>query len=896
MDKSRRPILITSETTPKLPILIIDKEGEIGNSLCEKLKNQFLIVFVTNSQKLTTKNIIQIPYHKKIPAIPDNTYSHMFVIYNDEKDMLDILPALSKKAKQTNAKILFISSFLSVSAPLFKDLSIRFPHLEILLFGEAFNNTLNDSSQLSIFLRQARQSGRILVPNAGLRKTYPILFEDIIAGIIAVGFSLERRKKISLLFSKHPYTEMSLARMLQKRDPLLKIDFKKEKDKDLEAYIPEDGEYVFNNYDIEDKIKKLDLSRNPTKEKELVSRKKVSIIKKKKQKHLQMWYIVIIILILLLPVIITLASAGLGAIFLANSVKTIQTGNIIKAQEYANLAKIAFTSAQATDNTLSLLDIFVKSPNETLREQISTGQEISQTETETFSAIKTLQDIFNAKSLNPKDDFLHSLATLKNTMITLQKLKAEKKLPSNILTKLTEMNDTISLFENTTDALPLLLGFDEPKQYLILFQNNMELRPGGGFIGSYGLAKISEGKVNDFKVYDVYDADGKLTDHIEPPFVLRRYLGVSHWFLRDSNYDVDFSKDAITAANFLNLELGEKIDGVIAIDTDFLKKMLEVFGSITVPDYNQTVTPDNFYLLTQDHAEKDFFPGSTQKKDFLKTLYNTMFAQLTTNKKIPYSKIISKIGESAKEKHLMFAFPQSNTQQFFTVNNLSASLWDDRKKPDNGILDYFGVVDANLGTNKVNYYVKRNIAQKATVDDQGNLQETAEITYENTSNKGSPYAGDYKNYVRFILPDGAKLTEVRINDNPTPITDAIIDPAQFSQKTFLPPTELEVEKSQESGKILYGFLITIPTGQTKKVAITYNLPNAINADRAIFNYDLKLFKQPGTENDSYTFSLSYPDSFKLLKATPDISDVGGKIIYSTNLSQDLNPQANFTKK
>jgi len=64
----------------------------------------------------------------------------------------------------------------------------------------------------------------------------------------------------------------------------------------------------------------------------------------------------------------------------------------------------------------------------------------------------------------------------------------------------------------------------------------MELRPGGGFIGSYGILTMDKGKVSDFKIHDVYDADGKLKASIEPQFPVRRYLKLPHLFLRDSNF------------------------------------------------------------------------------------------------------------------------------------------------------------------------------------------------------------------------------------------------------------------------------------------------------------------------------------------------------------------------
>jgi len=95
-------------------------------------------------------------------------------------------------------------------------------------------------------------------------------------------------------------------------------------------------------------------------------------------------------------------------------------------------------------------------------------------------------------------------------------------------------------------------------------------------------------------------------------------MGAPNWFLRDSNFNPDFAMSASQAASFLKLETGESINGVIGIDVSFLSSLLDATGPVKLPDYQQTLTKDNFYLLTQSQVENNFFPGSTQKKDFLK--------------------------------------------------------------------------------------------------------------------------------------------------------------------------------------------------------------------------------------------------------------------------------------
>jgi hypothetical protein len=889
MEQQPRPLFVTTESVQSLPLLIIDKAGDLGINLVEKLKDQFLIVFVTGlpREKIneeTLKKIILIPYSKKIPMIPDNIYSHIFAFYDGEKETLEILPSLLKKAEQTKAKLLFITSLVNHSQELHKHLQFPYHKFEVIIYGEIFSNEEYLQNPLSVLIRQAKITGALVISGMGLKKAYPIFIEDVIAGIIAVGFALDKKRKLVYLFPSHPSTEISLARMLQKIDPLLKIDFKKEKEREVDSYIPPNGEYIFHEYDLERRLKRIDLTREEISEPP--SKRKVTVGMKKKRQNQKFIYIGGIALITIIPLLITLLSASIGAVFVSESVKSVEAGNISVAGQQAQTAKLLFNNASAFGNTLILLNVIAPQVKDQLLTQIATGQEISQTDVETLSAIASIKDIIGGRSLNPQSEFLHAIAIIKNSLITLQKIRAEKTLPKDILAKLENIEYPLTLSENIIDSLPLLLGFNSTKQYLILFQNNMELRPGGGFIGSYGLLNLHNGQVNSFKVYDVYDADGKLTQNIDPPFALNRYLGASHWFLRDSNFDIDFSKDAQTASNFLELETGQKVDGIIAIDTDFLKKILEGVGSISVPDYKETVTPDNFYLLTQNHAEKNFFPGSTQKKDFLSSLYDAIFLQLNENRKISKVAIINKIGEAMREKHILFSFPDKSVQELFIANDLSGTLWDGRSKSDNGVLDLVGINEANLGTNKVNYYLKRNIDQKIKIDDQGRIQSSITITYQNTSGKGSPYGGDYKNYLRFILPNGAQLQDIVINGSSIPMVSAITDKNTYSAKDFVPPSGIEVEQTQEQGDAVYGFLVSVPTGETKTVTAKYTIPPTVNINRSVINYSLKIIKQPGTEDDPYSLTLEYPAGFKLFQSSPTASDVGGKTVYNGNLSAD----------
>jgi len=892
--KHGRIHLVASEENSSYPILIIDKNGIVGSSLADKLKEQFLVVLVSGKELDIHKNIIHIPYRKKIPVIPDNSYSHIFTFYNGEEETLEMLSVLVKKAQDTNGKVLFLTPLTHNSPALFRRLDDHIYHsMGIIVYGEVFDEEARSANMVNYFIYQARKNAKLEIPNEGMGKLYPVYLADLLMVIIAAAFSEERKNGKIFVFPKHPFSEISVARIFQKINPELKIDFNKRKTRSSDYFIPDNGEYAFDSYDIEGGLRKLDLSESP--KRYSTSEKQLSApIQRRPYSHRLI--LLLLVLILLFPLLLVLITGAVGAGLLSLSLRDAEGGKFQNASQYAHFAEELFQVGETVGNNYYPADFLAPVAVQKLDENFRTGKQLAQVEVDLFSSLYVFSNIYNGTSSNPKNDFSKSLATVKNTLLKLDEMKAQNQLPQNLQARLSDNSYMIYLLENTIDTSPQILGFQGEKKYLILFQNNMELRPGGGFIGSYGILDINNGKFGKLDIHDVYDADGKLTTHIEPPFGLRRYEGASHFFLRDSNFAVDNTVNAAASADILSRETGEKVDGVITVDTNFIKNILSVLGTVTVNDYKEQVTADNFYLLTQKHAEENFFPGSTQKSDFLRSLLSSMQESLSEKKGVSYLKLSRAIEQSIKEKHLQFVFVDSAIQKIFTVNNLSGAVWDGRQINDNTFDDFLGTVDANLGQNKTNYYLHRSISQNVTISDSGQIDEEATINYQNMSKKNSVFGGDYKNYVRFILPTGADLKFVSIDNKQVAITSAITDPSLFSAANFHPPSALEIETTEVNGKEVVGFFLIVAIESSKKVSINYTVPQIISATAPSFSYDLLLRKQPGTDQDPYSLTLSYPNKFKPIDLGRDTVDLGGKLTYETALPEDRDINIKFSQK
>ena len=333
---------------------------------------------------------------------------------------------------------------------------------------------------------------------------------------------------------------------------------------------------------------------------------------------------------------------------------------------------------------------------------------------------------------------------------------------------------------------------------------------------------------------------------------------------------------------------------MIGADVSFVKNLISALGPIYVPEYKETVDRNNFYYLTQAHSEKNFFPSSTQKKDFLTFLYKAINNKISSEKKLPYISILKSIGDSVLEKHILFAFANPQVQKTFTVNGLSSSVWDERTQADSSVNDFVGINEANLGVNKANYFIGRSVSYRVQLKEDGTLLSKLSLSLKNDSTKWP--GGDYKNYIRFIVPKEASLNGITIDGNSQKIVKAVTDPLVYEAKNFTPPVGLEVEKTEEDNKTIYGFLAIVPSGKLKKIGIEYSLPQKISPDATLVSYNLKLFKQPGTEDYPIDFIFSYASAFKVLSVSKGLKDQNQKVILQEDLNQDREIQVELTQK
>jgi len=122
------------------------------------------------------------------------------------------------------------------------------------------------------------------------------------------------------------------------------------------------------------------------------------------------------------------------------------------------------------------------------------------------------------------------------------------------------LSQILKLAQPLNEYLFDIAGYNGSQRYLLLFQNNSELRPTGGFIGTYGILEIANGQIKEFFVDDIYHLDSQVINKLnnQIPAPLEKYLNVKEWYMRDCNWDPDFSFSAIDCLNLYKIESNDQ--------------------------------------------------------------------------------------------------------------------------------------------------------------------------------------------------------------------------------------------------------------------------------------------------------------------------------------------------
>lgn len=410
----------------------------------------------------------------------------------------------------------------------------------------------------------------------------------------------------------------------------------------------------------------------------------------------------------------------------------------------------------------------------------------------------------------------------------------------NALETLDEVATFVSQSKPLLQETPYLLGVDSPRTYLVLFQNDKELRPTGGFLTAYSIMKVDKAKFNPVLSNDIYNLDAKyqptlpapdpLVKYIKGPYILSKNIR-----LRDMNWSPDF----YTTMNQFLPEAAKVgvtgIDGVIAVDTQLLVNLLDAIGPIGVPGFGNFSTkiepkcncPQVIYelesfadvegpIVWDPNTGKIVYrpPNSDNRKKIIGPLMNSIMANAMGQPKEKMPALFNAAFKSLMEKHVLFYLNDPKAEAAVESFGIGGQIKDYKG-------DYLALNDANLGGRKSNLYVTTEVEQKYEVD-KGDITKTVTITYKNPERQDGWLNSVLPDWLRVYVPKGSTL----------------ISQEGFDEKAT--PYD-ELDKT-----VFAGFFNLRPEG-VAKVTLKYKLPFKAYGDMGLL-----IQKQPGLDNPLYT--------------------------------------------
>jgi hypothetical protein len=363
----------------------------------------------------------------------------------------------------------------------------------------------------------------------------------------------------------------------------------------------------------------------------------------------------------------------------------------------------------------------------------------------------------------------------------------------------------------------------------VLFQNDNELRPTGGFLTAFATMYVQDGVVTPDRSEDIYELDKKFKNKPEIPVILKKYLKTeTKWNLRDMNLSPDYKYSMDIFWSYMSKLPGEAkdIDGIIAVDTNVLEKIVAITGPIEVPGYGvfsaekdkRCDCPQIIYALSEI-VDRPTPYLRTNRKGILGPMMRAILSKAYTVPK-QMARSFWRGWKSIEGKHVQFYFFDPKTQAA-----AEAILAAGRVQPTPANADYLFIVDTNLGGAKSNLFVQQAVDQEVSAPENGRIKKTVTLTYKN------PFAPSNCNLEAGELCLNGKLTDwVRVY---LPKDAQIVESLGFDDGT--------TKTGEEFGHALYEGVFTLQPLNQAKVKITYTVPYA-----DVKEYRVYMQKQGGT--------------------------------------------------
>ena len=502
---------------------------------------------------------------------------------------------------------------------------------------------------------------------------------------------------------------------------------------------------------------------------------------------------------------------------------------------------------------------------------IAMNNEIDPTPTSRLALLST----YAAAALPHLHEAEEALRRVKLSAIPEEQQESLEKLQASLPVLIGSLEE----FVEFSDMAGTILGADGTKRYLLVFQNNTEIRPTGGFMGSFAELTVSGGEITKMNIPGggTYDLQGSLSSYTIAPKPLQ--LLKARWEFQDANWFADFPSSSRQLLQFYYEAGGGTMDGVIAINATYVADLLALLGPIEMESYGRTIDAENFIFETQKIVELEYDVVENKPKAFIGDLAPKMLERATEMTEEDFLTIVDHVNTGLVERDIQLYFTQDALQR--RVKELG---WAGEVKWTKG--DYLMVIDTNLGGGKTDGVIEQDVDLSVDIQPDGTIINTLSVTRTHHGIRGATFTGvNNVDYMRVYVPKGSQLIEANGFSIPdkslfdVPIDGWTVDEDLLYQaSTEKTDPETGTIMYEESGKTVFGNWVQTKPGTASVATFVYELPFTIDnlqGDKTLLekvkdfvgipeteSYSLTIQKQSGIIDRTTNVQVNVPDTLQ----------------------------------
>lgn len=449
------------------------------------------------------------------------------------------------------------------------------------------------------------------------------------------------------------------------------------------------------------------------------------------------------------------------------------------------------------------------------------------------------------------------------------------------------------------DALVFWLNQPEAQNIAIIFQNPTEIRPAGGFAGSYAEVSLDHGSLSHLKVNDIYYPDKFLKSKIIPPKPLQ--LITPSWGARDAAWFFDFPASAgktisLLEASDIYKERSMKLSAIIALNIYVIQSILDIIGPIDLPDYDLVVDKNNFLSEIQREVEAGDDKRAGDPKRILRVLTPIFFEKLAGLGDEQKRLLFEKLKNHSLAKDIMIFSKDPLLESYIKSVGLGGEVFNLPKQFSG---DYLAVANANIGGGKSDAFIDQavKLESKLSLDGTVNNYLTIERNHSGQGQKDWWYRSTNRNYIQILVPTSSVLNDISGN-----VYRQVKAPLNYGQNNYKADLDLRsiestlkflddfaVEELFQFGKKTFATWFDVKAGEKKKLELQYQNANAIAVTDGA-KYRFVFDKQAGVKGE-LELHIEAPAGYKWRESDSHLfnysnKDVPARVILNLTLKEE----------